>query len=536
MTALDDAKPSEFQRNVDAIPELAPVSASERIDVMDILRGFALIGVLLMNIEWFGRPIAELTTFDKNLLGLDHAVGWLIRCFVEGKFFKLFALLFGMGFGVMLLRARERGKPFTAWFSRRMAVLFAIGILHMVFLWSGDILHDYAFAGLLFLGLLCLFKRKRFQKFDNPRSLLKIGLIWLFLPSAISVIAGIGAGAAYDPNRLQTRWQEQQEILIEVKSLEQADDNTAESDQAAVTHDSGDPGEDGIPEIQPSGEIQSSASTSVQADQERATRDKFQETSAQDRSEEDMTPEEILAQKVKEKLKDRAKKKEKANVEINAYTEGSYWKATQFRVKDTLFRLMMTPLLSLFILLPIFLLGYWLISSGIMREHGKHTRLFSYMAWIGMGFGLTFTVGGLLVLQHPATEGLIVFLSIGMILFSTGQYLMAAGYLGLITCMIQSERWHRLLGKLTPLGRMALTNYIMQTVILTGIFHGYAGGMFGKISRTPQMLIVIAILIFQIHFSKWWLETYRFGPLEWAWRSLTYKKLQPMKIASQEKV
>jgi uncharacterized protein len=78
----------------------------------------ALIGILLMNIEWFGRSILELGTFDESLTGFDHAVGWLIRCFVEGKFYKLFALLFGMGFAVMLLRARESGKPFGAWFTR----------------------------------------------------------------------------------------------------------------------------------------------------------------------------------------------------------------------------------------------------------------------------------------------------------------------------------------------------------------------------------------------------------------------------------
>jgi uncharacterized protein len=76
---------------------------------------------------------------------------------------------------------------------------------------------------------------------------------------------------------------------------------------------------------------------------------------------------------------------------------------------------------------------------------------------------------------------------------------------------------------------MALTNYIMQSVILTTIFYGYAGGLFGEISRAPQMLIVLAIVAFQIYFSRWWLNRYRFGPLEWLWRSLTYQSLQAMK-------
>jgi uncharacterized protein len=112
--------------------------------------------------------------------------------------------------------------------------------------------------------------------------------------------------------------------------------------------------------------------------------------------------------------------------------------------------------------------------------------------------------------------------------------MMAGGYLGLIIRLIQSKRWRKFLSKFIPLGRMALTNYIMQTVILICIFHGYAGGLFGKISRAPQMWFIVPILIFQIYYSKWWLKTFRFGPLEWAWRSLAYKKWQPMKITNQE--
>ena len=82
------------------------------------------------------------------------------------------------------------------------------------------------------------------------------------------------------------------------------------------------------------------------------------------------------------------------------------------------------------------------------------------------------------------------------------------------------------------MGRMALTNYIMHTVILASIFHGYALGYYGEIGRGPQLLIVVAILIMQMYLSTWWLGRYRFGPLEWVWRSLTYKSIQPMKIAN----
>jgi uncharacterized protein len=84
--------------------------------------------------------------------------------------------------------------------------------------------------------------------------------------------------------------------------------------------------------------------------------------------------------------------------------------------------------------------------------------------------------------------------------------------------------------KLVPMGRMALTNYIMHSIILSSVFYGYAGGLYGEISRAPQMLIAVAILLIQIPLSSWWLKHFQFGPLEWLWRSLTYKTRQPFRV------
>ena len=99
---------------VDLVMEtnLAPVSGQQRIQVMDLLRGLALIGILFMNIEWFNRPDVNLLQFDYSQTGGDWASSWLVKVFIEGKFYKLFSLLFGMGFAVMLLRAQEVGRPF----------------------------------------------------------------------------------------------------------------------------------------------------------------------------------------------------------------------------------------------------------------------------------------------------------------------------------------------------------------------------------------------------------------------------------------
>ena len=86
-----------------------------------------------------------------------------------------------------------------------------------------------------------------------------------------------------------------------------------------------------------------------------------------------------------------------------------------------------------------------------------------------------------------------------------------------------------LIEKFTAVGRMALTNYLMHSVILTTVFYGYGFGLYGTIPRFWQMGFVIAVILLQLYFSSWWLGRYRFGPVEWLWRSLTYWRSQPMR-------
>jgi uncharacterized protein len=120
----------------DLVPQnqqLTPLKNFSRIHVMDLLRGFALIGILMMNIEWFNRPVSDLVSFDYNLTGFDWASSWLVKVFVEGKFYKLFSILFGMGFAIMLIRAQEADRKFGAWFTRRMLALFVFGMAHLIF-------------------------------------------------------------------------------------------------------------------------------------------------------------------------------------------------------------------------------------------------------------------------------------------------------------------------------------------------------------------------------------------------------------------
>lgn len=512
--------------------QLAPVSRSERIDAMDILRGFALVGILLMNVEWFSRSISELGGFDRDLTGLDHAVGWLVRCFVEGKFYKLFALLFGMGFAIMLIRAKEADKPFNAWFARRMLVLFAIGMLHIIFLWGGDILHDYAFAGLLLIGFMALLKRPRLQRFDNPRSLLKLGLVWLMLPFVIAMFAGIGFSTVFNYDKLSQRWENDQRIVEIVTA------RMAEPVEDAVTEEGAEAVEDAAPEQDMEAAQDAAAEQDLEAVDEEtvaAGESPLEAEATDELADEDreLSDEEKIEEAANEIVERRRENMANQKLDDEVFSSESWWNVTKHRLKFSGQMLMMTPVFALIMLLPIFLIGYWFIASGTLKNHRQNHHIFKPMAIIGLGLGLALNVAALMILQHPVARISISLIATGQILFGLGQFVLSAGYLGAVVMLLGSDKWAGRMTWLAPIGRMALTNYIMHSVILTTLFYGYAGGLYGQITRAPQMLIVIAIVLFQVAFSTWWLSRYRFGPLEWLWRSLTYKELQPMRITSQ---
>ena len=135
--------------------DLAPVPARERIDILDVLRGFALLGVLVANALWYFSGFAELSEQDVLRLPanpLDPAVFELERFFVSGKFITIFSFLFGMGFALQMRRAEEAGAPVKRLYRRRMTWLLAFGIAHALLAFYGDVLHLYALLGLLLIG------------------------------------------------------------------------------------------------------------------------------------------------------------------------------------------------------------------------------------------------------------------------------------------------------------------------------------------------------------------------------------------------
>lgn len=157
---------------------LGPVATGDRLTVMDMLRGAALLGVFAMNIEWFSRPMQQMGSgIPLDAVGLDRMAAWAVHVLVAGKFWTMFSLLFGMGFALMAERIAAAGHSVERVYVRRMAGLFAFGLLHIVLLWPGDILHTYAMAGLLLMVMRGL--APKWQLLAGVAMYLAMGLFYL---------------------------------------------------------------------------------------------------------------------------------------------------------------------------------------------------------------------------------------------------------------------------------------------------------------------------------------------------------------------
>lgn len=462
----------------------SPVASSQRVDLLDVLRGFALIGILLMNIEWFTRPIADLPRMDPTLTGIDYAAAWLVKIFVEGKFYKLFSLLFGMGFAVMLTRAEARGQPFAAMFARRMGALFVFGILHLVLLWGGDILHRYAVGGLLLLAWIILLRRPRLRRFDDERILLRLSLTLLALPFMAAAIAGFGYGLVHDRGELDRLWQQRLDVEARADAL--------------------------LAQAKAEAHATAPASRAEGTDSAAAAPD---------------SPQALAARRAEL----RAEHERRLAEETAALTQPSFLEATRYRARDALRHLAEAPSFVFSPLLPIFLFGYWLIRSGVLHHPERHLPRYRVVAWLGLGAGFAISVAAYTLIAHPATRLIPSIAPLALHAAQLSQYLMTAGYVAVFVLAMQHPRWRpRLLG-LAPLGRMALTHYLMHSVILGLLFYGYGLALLGEVPRASQLLLVPVIIGAQWAFSRYWLARFRHGPLEWVWRCITYWRWQPLR-------
>jgi uncharacterized protein len=192
-----------------------------------------------------------------------------------------------------------------------------------------------------------------------------------------------------------------------------------------------------------------------------------------------------------------------------------------------------TPPLRTFViqlnLLGIFLLGLLVGRARIFHDPLAHRTVLRRLVGWGLPAGLAVTV--LLWVLHVSDAFDLPrwFFLVGMPLNTLATLAMAAGYIAAATLLLERATWRPWLAHFGPVGRMALTNYIMQSVVCVLIF--YMGGLVTNPRPALSLMIAVAVFATQMVWSAWWLERYRFGPLEWVWRSLTYRRAQPMRRA-----
>jgi len=392
----------------------APVGLNRRIRVVDIVRGFAVLGMFTVNMLSFSGyshvPLQEMDVAHR-------LVALFIKFTAEAKFYPLFSFLFGWGAATQMRRAAERDQPFVPLYVRRLIILLLIGLAHAVFIWEGDILVTYALLGLPLL----LFRRR------SDRGILLTAIICILILVLLSM-----------------------------------------------------PG----------------PSTSIRDWHARA-----------------VAP---LRQGMMDGYRE------------NVYVEGSYPAMVVQRLKA------LSARYSAFIywaphIFGMFLSGLYAGRRRIFHNIDTHGRLFRRAMWVGLGVGLPLVLVFVAVSSRPTLVS-----AAYRELALRGARMIGGSAIGLfyisgIVLLTRKRRWMERLFPLAFVGRAALSNYLLQSVICTLVFYGYGLGLYGELGPAVTFFLTILLFRAQVGLSRWWLRRHRFGPVEWLWRSLAYGKPQPWK-------
>jgi uncharacterized membrane protein YeiB len=241
------------------------------------------------------------------------------------------------------------------------------------------------------------------------------------------------------------------------------------------------------------------------------------------------------AKKQKEQEAARAKNlkehEERVKTETAVLTKGSYADAVNMRAKQ-FFEEAPGQVGFATVLIGMFLIGTWFVRSGVMEKAQAHLPLFRRLAMFGLPIGIGMGLLGSAIAMHrvPGSQGADGFqLASGLQML--GNLPASLGYVSLVILMLYSASPLNKVSVLAPFGRMALTNYLTQSLVASTFFFGYGFGNWG-ISRVDQMLFVAVLAAAQIVFSHVWLSRFRYGPMEWLWRAVTYWTIPPMRIGA----
>lgn len=397
-----------------------PIETHERIHTLDMLRGFALFGILLVNMAFFKSSFYALTIGGTWTSLPDQIATTAIRFFAEGKFFTIFSFLFGLGFAVQLERAEARGARVVPSYLRRLFALLLIGIAHVVLLWYGDILTTYALLGFVLL----LFRKRR------PRTLLVWSVILMALPFLFTAaIAGLVALLMSSP------------AFATVMNEQTSDSNAWFAQLAAQA--------------------------------------------------------------------------------ATVYANGSFGAIVVQRLQDYAFAAF--GLIFYFpMVLAMFLLGLYAGKRRIFHNITAHRDLLRRMLVWGLGIGLV--SNAVYVLTYDARYA---WTDLASTLLATatatiGAVSLCFAYISGLALLSERQGWRERLSPLAAVGRMALTNYLLQSLVCTTIFYSYGLGLFGQVGPALGVLLAVVIFALQIPLSVWWLRHFQYGPMEWLWRTLTY--------------
>jgi uncharacterized protein len=408
--------------------ELRPTAPAQREPILDVLRGFALLGILLVNVEMMrGSDIYAVFAGEAPAPGsaadgvARFAVGWL----ATGKFVSSFAIMFGIGAALIVGRAVRAGRAPRRLLARRYGWLMVFGVAHMVLLFPGDILFAYGLTGLLLL----LFVDVR------PRTAVAWGL-GLVLATTLLTVALAGAGAAGPPD--------------------------------------GD------------------------ADPFTASYLEFVES--------------------------------RAEAAVVARQEGAYGDVLVANAWESL--LVQTGALALVPwLLGMFLLGFAAGRAGLVAELRRHAPLLRRGAVVGLSVGLVANLplgvaGPLAAGTGQAETGSVLWSVLAVAAHLAAAPVLAVGYLCLLALLCLRVGT---IGSLAAVGRMALTAYLLQSALATVVFAGF--GLYDRLGSAQALLVVVGVWAVLLLGCPLWLRAFRFGPMEWLWRTLTYGERQELRVS-----
>lgn len=412
--------------------------SSERVAALDILRGFALLGILTMNIS-LGLPGAArlVPTIAGGFSGANFVVWAAGFLLFDEKMISLFSMLFGAG---ILLIGSKSGGSAGRLFARRQLILLGIGLVHAYLIWEGDILVPYALCGLAVYKLRHL----------SPGRLLALAF-FLWLPS-------VGLS-----------W-----FFAEQFSEGQAAQRRIEASRAAGRTPAG---------------ADLEAAAALQG---------FRPSPAQ------------VARLIEENR------------------NSSWWSLVVRRAPETFGFQTIIFLASFFWTISArMLVGMALLKMDVLSG-GRTPRFYAGLAMAGYSIGLPIVCVAMLSLIERDFDPAFLFRA-GLQVNQFGSLFVAIGHASLLLWFHTTRRLESYLWLLGNVGRMALSNYLLQSIFATTFFYGYGLAQFGQWDRVKLAYLVFAIWAMQLALSEIWLREFRYGPVEWLWRSLSYGVRQPMR-------